>query len=779
MTSQSRGDPTSKPRILNVGIYGCTRAGKTRFLFELLRHWERSRRILVASASCQQFLRTVDGEIEKHGDSMPTAAVSPEIAVTIDRGDKEPPWQVTFRDLRGELLTDELDGGDALAREGMMSSQVEKCDAFLFLFDPSASSSSNARELHHEHELRRAELFIAYVLDRRQNDYLPIAFVHTHGDVWREDGEVSAASERWSDRVHGVLARQYRRLRGHCPPCLTDPDRVFFNTAAAEESDEAKKKLELVVEQLLDSTKACKSFKERDRKRMAVIAVAAKTLVASLVAAVLWLLLAPAPPPKPVVHDGRSGSSPIERPTTDKEAASRSKEFQAFIQKLPTGVQLPEESDAIRMNSAMQWLCIECDPTQSPSTARPVNVHEKLAGALRDGSQYLLALANRGDVAANERCQFLSACLKEVPDGAPLGMEELSKAQEAFWKLASTELTSAVAEILRRRRDVASSAAQTLEEVEGELKKRKDSWNGNGVVRESGQWAIDRLQAALTFCEDRKKSGTYAANVSVEASQNLGGQAPLTPRILRISTPGRNAIPQGEEIHLVPNKGRVPLDIAAKVAWGNDCWSDYENKVVMTYEKEDHTNEFITSRAGKTALLQPFRITPLQEEGVEINVHIRVTSSYFALSSRRHGKGTLTCTVSDLLQSPQTLTLDGTGAGGNKIVFTATTSDPKQRSGFHTERGEYQRILGLGSPIECRVALATDSSRDQQSFDAAKDPGPLAPIGLPLLRDREKRDAKYIYEQDGFRIELKFSSLPVVPDILWDAALLSREPRHE
>ena len=217
----------------------------------------------------------------------------------------------------------------------------------------------------------------------------------------------------------------------------------------------------------------------------------------------------------------------------------------------------------------------------------------------------------------------------------------------------------------------------------------------------------------------------------------------------------------------------MPLDIAAEVKWGRDCWSDYENDVVMTYEKEGHTNQSITSRPGKTSSLDPFRITPLQEEEVEIRAYIRVTSSYFPWSSRRHGEGTLTCTVSDLLQSPKTLVLVGKGAGDNKIVFTATTPDPKQRSGFHTERTDYHRILGLGAPIDCRVSLATDSSREPQLFDVAKDPGPLAPIGLPLLRDREKRDAKYIHEQDGFRIELTFSSLPVVPDILWDAALLS------
>jgi hypothetical protein len=780
MKPTGKADPEVSPRVLNIGIYGCTRAGKTRFLFELLRHWEQSRRILVASAPCQQFLKTVEGEIEKHGDSMPTAAVSPEITVTVDHPGKEPPWQVTFRDLRGELLTDELDGIETLARAGMMSSQVKECDAFLFLFDPAASTPEAAMEQHHEHELRRAELFITYVRDQRQNHLMPIAFVQTHADIWGRDEELSAAASKWCSRVHEILTTQYKRLRGHFPPCLTDVDRIFFETAAAEASDQARGKLEAVVEQLYDAKRAIEVFQQRDRRRQRTIAAAAAAMVLSLVSVVAWMSIFPPSPTRPG-HSSRPGESvPRERPKTDKEALKIARDFRTFVAQLPTGVQVPDASDASRISSELQWLCSECDPTQSTTSARPANVRDSLVEVLREASQYLLTLANRSDVSADKRYSFLSTCLKEVPDGAAVGVQELTDSQQAIWSLANADLASDLAAILRRRRDVASPVIQAIEEIAAELSKRKTEWGGNGIARTPGQSVIDRLDDALTFCEDRKKSGTYNATIRVEASQTLGGDSPLTPRVLRISTPGRGSTTQTENIGLIPNDGRVPLDITPEVNWGRDCWDGYDNKVVLACESKEHTNKSITSRPRKTSVLETVRIAPHQQDQVEINAYIRVTDDkYFYWSSTKHGQGTLQCTVRDLLQSPQTLRLHGTGANGNAIVFRATTSDPKQRSGFHTGRTEYPVTFGLGAPIECRVYLETDSSRDRHSFDAAKDPGPLAALGLPLLRDRQKPEAKYVHEQDGFTIEVRFTSLPVVPAVLWDAALLAKENRHE
>jgi hypothetical protein len=320
---------------------------------------------------------------------------------------------------------------------------------------------------------------------------------------------------------------------------------------------------------------------------------------------------------------------------------------------------------------------------------------------------------------------------------------------------------------------VESPAAQTLDELVGELKTRKDTWSGNGIAPTTvGKAAVDRLQAALTFCEDQRKSGIYAADISVDASQSLGGQAPLMPRILRISTPGQNPTNQVEEIHLTPDDGQVPLDITAKIEWGPNCWNNHENTVFLTCASMEHKNDHVKSSAGKTAPLKPFRATLLQDKAVEIKARIVVADSVFLVSSRSHGEGTLKCSVSDLLRSPQAMPLSGAGAGGNRIVFTATTPTPDQRNGFHTERKEYHHIFRHGGPIECQVSLATGDRTSQYSFDVAKPPGPLASIGLPLLRERAKTEVKcgHDHEPDRFRIDVIFSNLPVVPDLLWDAA---------
>lgn len=117
---------------INIGIYGCTKAGKTRFLFQLLSHWEQTRRLLGQSEICQKFLARVDEEIKTLGGSAPTAATTEGIRVKVRRDGNDPPLELVFRDLRGELLSGELDQIDSLNRNGVIPTQVRQCDAFLF-----------------------------------------------------------------------------------------------------------------------------------------------------------------------------------------------------------------------------------------------------------------------------------------------------------------------------------------------------------------------------------------------------------------------------------------------------------------------------------------------------------------------------------------------------------------------------------------------------------------------------------------------------------------------
>ena len=93
---------------INVGVYGCTAAGKTRFLFELLRAWERDRRLLTLSENCQRFLATVEVEVTRFSGSRGTTAPTEGIEVRVRGGEKDQPSDWVFRDLRGELLSDEV-----------------------------------------------------------------------------------------------------------------------------------------------------------------------------------------------------------------------------------------------------------------------------------------------------------------------------------------------------------------------------------------------------------------------------------------------------------------------------------------------------------------------------------------------------------------------------------------------------------------------------------------------------------------------------------------------
>src|SRR5262245_60916977 len=96
-------------RRLNVGIYGCRQAGKTRFLYQLLSGWHRGHRLLSCSANCHAFLAMVEEQMAAHGHSAPTVARSEGLSVEVRRDGPAPPWRVQLRDLQGEVLADELD----------------------------------------------------------------------------------------------------------------------------------------------------------------------------------------------------------------------------------------------------------------------------------------------------------------------------------------------------------------------------------------------------------------------------------------------------------------------------------------------------------------------------------------------------------------------------------------------------------------------------------------------------------------------------------------------
>ncbi len=93
---------------------------------------------------------------------------------------------------------------------------------------------------------------------------------------------------------------------------------------------------------------------------------------------------------------------------------------------------------------------------------------------------------------------------------------------------------------------------------------------------------------------------------------------------------------------------------------------------------------------------------------------------------------------------------------------------------FKTKQKDYPITLGLGTPITIVLSIY-DNGEDKwitlEQFDLTTEPGPLAPLGLPLIRHDQEKITKLLRLQKlKLEMKLEFSDFrPLVPKLLWDA----------
>ncbi len=519
---------------INVGIYGCTKAGKTHFLFQLLSGWERTRRLLGQSETCQTFLATVEGEIERFSGSMPTAATTEGIKVKVRRGDKEKPWELVLRDLRGELLSGELDQITSLSRNGTIPAQVRQCDAFLFFFDPTSSENREEIDKHHQRELKRAEMFIEYILKVRQNRHLPMIFVQTHLDMWEHDDAVRAKAQHWFEQVNAKLRELYAsHLRHHCPPTLVELSKTSITVSSVRGGEGEK-----VVEQLHDLVEDSRKYAADDKKRTRRFLWAGAAIVALLVILVVWLFASPPDHPK----DTPDCTAVADM--TESDVLIQLDECERLLGTHPRGPRLPSLDEARRVNQHIRWLSCKVALSQdgvAPSVPLSEKTNKRMQSVLDTAAGRVAEKADAKGVPVADQVQILAAYLEDIPDRKSVS-SELGRVQALYWTLQRTLVVDQVASVLRRRHEVASPAAVTLSEVILKLRSLDQE-----VVRckvfgqEARQYLVQEIQTAVTYCEDRKNSKSYTANFRANSATFISEKgADLAFRALTLHSPGQS-----------------------------------------------------------------------------------------------------------------------------------------------------------------------------------------------------------------------------------------------
>ncbi|MEI7687992.1 MAG: GTPase domain-containing protein, partial [Planctomycetota bacterium] len=443
---------------LNVGVYGCTKAGKTRFLFELLSRWERTRRLLGQSETCQKFLATVESEIEKHDGSMPTVATTEGIRVKVRRDGHESPLELVFRDLRGELLSGELDQIKSLTPNGTIPTQVRQCDAFLFFFDPTSSENPAEIDTHHQRELKRASMFIEYVLKVRENRHLPIIFVQTHLDRWENDADIKVKADRWAGEVHAKLVELYDSgLRRFHPKSIVDRNRTVFRVSSVGNTPEAEKQLEKVVVQL-DELVADSIGHRRRLRKSGLYTLAAGVVVLTLLPFVIWLLSSMG---ETSPQQKKSDDRTIIAELPEHEIVTKLDDLDRVSKSHPPGTQLPSVEEAKKLNHHLRWLAQRLEPNSGGTTGLTEKTQQRMRSAFDSLAKLVQEKAESKTHSPSNLTPILTGYLEDLPDLTSIS-PALTAVQSRYWQLERGLVVEQVASIFKRRSEVSSLPIDTL-----------------------------------------------------------------------------------------------------------------------------------------------------------------------------------------------------------------------------------------------------------------------------------------------------------------------------
>jgi hypothetical protein len=491
---------------LNVGVYGRTQAGKTHFLHALLMNWKTCGRIAFMSASCERFLESTSHQISEHGKTSPTSLstkIEP-IWLNVRRPDSDDVFRYEFYDLRGEKLEEEIDQLQSLPRSGWIPEQVQKCQAFLFFFEPASWERPEFIDKHHESELTRAEKFVDRVLDDRQNQYLPIIFVITRRDQWQDDPELRLKAEKWSEKVHSVVANKYReRLAGHFPPCLLEKELMIVQSSAMHPAD-----VELVIENASRLVELCSKFRGQHRARvMPTIMGASAVLIALFIVLTVFLLMGSEDATKP-----GNGDAIVITAQTESEILARSNGIAKRIEFLKSqDIAVDQASD---LNSDLQWLV----QTRSyfvdgkPLKEGTIGAMDQVLSASGD---LIRKSENRADVLA-----IWSAYLKGLPDLSGQS-ETLGNIQrEELWRYFESAIADELGSVIKRRMELNSSPEDCLTELVERLKQLERDVRLKDIFGPAGKrQLLEQVEKCTTFCETLLDKKSVNASVAIESAR--------------------------------------------------------------------------------------------------------------------------------------------------------------------------------------------------------------------------------------------------------------------
>lgn len=210
---------------LSIGVYGYTGAGKSQFIYNLLRYWEDRNELHNPSDQVRQFLHEMTDRLKlltgptqsagitatyRHWDDMQLTWVQQISPVERNH------YCIHMHDLPGELLDQEI--RQDVPPGGPLASLVQSCDAFLFFFSPVNLGARVDHPTHFETELRRLRALLKVLRTGRTHltsfwlrgpGIRPLIVVITCKDKWENDPDMRQRVDDWVRKAHGLLRHEW------------------------------------------------------------------------------------------------------------------------------------------------------------------------------------------------------------------------------------------------------------------------------------------------------------------------------------------------------------------------------------------------------------------------------------------------------------------------------------------------------------------------------------------------------------------------------------------
>lgn len=166
---------------VKIGIYGNRRAGKTTFLYHIFKKWKDDGRVVQSNDQFQELIRNYESDLAHNKEVHRTVVDQFDIRVGIKSANGIGIQRFVFSDIRGENAAKDIDGIHQNIVPDRVRRIAEKCDIFIFMFNPTYWDADENG--FHEHELARMLKVIDVLVVERKESLPRICYVQTHNDI--------------------------------------------------------------------------------------------------------------------------------------------------------------------------------------------------------------------------------------------------------------------------------------------------------------------------------------------------------------------------------------------------------------------------------------------------------------------------------------------------------------------------------------------------------------------------------------------------------------------